>query len=444
VPITDYAYDDLDRVSRVTKQLTAAEGGARFTDTTYFKDGKVASVTRGVGTTAATTVSYTYTPNGLQATLKDGRDYLATFEYDGYDRRHKLRHPAPATVNTSSTTDFEQYGYDANNNLTSVRLRNGSTVTSAYDNLNRVTARTYATAADNVTFSYDLLGRVLSSSKADHAISNAWDNAGRQTSTTAGGRTLAYQYDAAGNRTRITWPDGFYVTTSYDALNRPTSIKENDAVNLVTSYAYDDLSRRATVTLGNTTTTTYAYGLQGPVSQIVHNLAATANDVTFALTRNQKLDITNRTATSTNGAYRWAPTVAATRNYTANGLNQYTAVAGAILTYDTRGNLTGDGTWTWAYDDVNQLKTASRTGTSVALTYDATGRMRQEVLNGTTTTQFMYPGGFLLRAALDGWIAGDPPEKVRQRAAAAYAKNQKISVKAAAGIFTAGRPSTRD
>ncbi len=56
-----------------------------------------------------------------------------------------------------------------------------------------------------------------------------------------------------------------------------------------------------------------------------------------------------------------------------------------------------------------------------------------------TTTQLMYPGGFLLRAALDGWIAGDPPEKVRQRAAAAYAKNQKISVKAAAGVFTAGQ-----
>ena len=61
-----------------------------------------------------------------------------------------------------------------------------------------------------------------------------------------------------------------------------------------------------------------------------------------------------------------------------------------------------------------------------------------------TTTQLMYPGGFLLRAALDGWIAGDPPEKIRQRAAAASAKNQKISVKAAAGVFTAGRPPTRD
>lgn len=56
-----------------------------------------------------------------------------------------------------------------------------------------------------------------------------------------------------------------------------------------------------------------------------------------------------------------------------------------------------------------------------------------------TTTQLMYPGGFILRAALDGRTAGETPEKIRQRAAAAYARNQKISVKAAAGVFSAGK-----
>jgi hypothetical protein len=56
------------------------------------------------------------------------------------------------------------------------------------------------------------------------------------------------------------------------------------------------------------------------------------------------------------------------------------------------------------------------------------------------TTQLMYPGGFLLRAALDGWVAKETPEQIRQRAAAAYARNQKIGVKAAAGVFTTGQP----
>jgi hypothetical protein len=54
-----------------------------------------------------------------------------------------------------------------------------------------------------------------------------------------------------------------------------------------------------------------------------------------------------------------------------------------------------------------------------------------------TTTQLMYPGGFILRAAIDGWTLGETPAQIRQRAAVSYAKNQGISVKAAAGVFAA-------
>lgn len=48
----------------------------------------------------------------------------------------------------------------------------------------------------------------------------------------------------------------------------------------------------------------------------------------------------------------------------------------------------------------------------------------------------MYPGAFLLREAAAGWLAGEMPESIRQRAATAYAKNQGISQKSAAGVFT--------
>jgi hypothetical protein len=53
-----------------------------------------------------------------------------------------------------------------------------------------------------------------------------------------------------------------------------------------------------------------------------------------------------------------------------------------------------------------------------------------------TTEQFMYPGSFLLRDALDVWLRGGPRSEIRMAAAKAYATNQKISVKAAAGVFT--------
>ncbi|HRP24231.1 RHS repeat domain-containing protein [Thauera sp.] len=123
-----------------------------------------------------------------------------------------------------------------------------------------------------------------------------WDAAGRLTSTTAGGKTLAYQYDPAGNRTRLTWPEtAFYVTTTYDALNRPSAIKELGTTNLAT-YAYDDLSRRTTVTLGNGTTTSYGYSTQGALASLAHNLTGTAQDQTTTYTRNQVQEIVSQSS----------------------------------------------------------------------------------------------------------------------------------------------------
>lgn len=52
------------------------------------------------------------------------------------------------------------------------------------------------------------------------------------------------------------------------------------------------------------------------------------------------------------------------------------------------------------------------------------------------TQQFMYPGSFLLHAAIEKWYSGGSRTDIRAAAASAYAKNQKISVKAAAGVFT--------
>lgn len=52
------------------------------------------------------------------------------------------------------------------------------------------------------------------------------------------------------------------------------------------------------------------------------------------------------------------------------------------------------------------------------------------------TSQFMYPGSFLLDAALESWRSGGSKADIRAAAGRAYAKNQKISVKAATGVFS--------
>ncbi|MDB6003043.1 MAG: hypothetical protein JWR15_30, partial [Prosthecobacter sp.] len=53
-----------------------------------------------------------------------------------------------------------------------------------------------------------------------------------------------------------------------------------------------------------------------------------------------------------------------------------------------------------------------------------------------TTAQLMYPGSFLLRDALEVWLRNGTRPEIRMAAARAYAANQSISVKAAAGVFS--------
>jgi hypothetical protein len=53
-----------------------------------------------------------------------------------------------------------------------------------------------------------------------------------------------------------------------------------------------------------------------------------------------------------------------------------------------------------------------------------------------TTEQLMYPGSFLLRDALEVWLQNGSRPEIRMAAARAYAANQSISVKAAAGVFS--------
>ncbi|MDQ0612255.1 RHS repeat-associated protein [Variovorax sp. W1I1] len=395
VPITDTAYDDLDRAFRTTQYLTAAEGGNRVTETVYNADDTVKIVNKAVGTAVAQAyATYTYNPNGTVLSSKDAKNNLTAYQYDGFDRLGRMFFPLPATPNTANVNDYEQYAYDANNNQTGMRKRNGQIVNQTWDNLNRLFARTYPTTAENVQFAYDLRGLKTAAQymSGSHTVTYAWDNAGRQLNTAAGGKTLVFQYDAAGNRIRTTWPDAFYTTVSYDALNRPGAIQENGSASLA-SYAYDDLGRRTTVTLGNGTSVQRTYDNQGALATLKNFLASTAQEVQYTYMRNQIRELTG--ATWSNNIYQWTGATPGTQTYTANGLNQYTAATGVIPSYDANGNLTGDGTWTYTFDLDNRLRTANKTGLAATLSYDAAGRLRQTAI-GATTANLLYDGAALV------------------------------------------------
>jgi hypothetical protein len=56
------------------------------------------------------------------------------------------------------------------------------------------------------------------------------------------------------------------------------------------------------------------------------------------------------------------------------------------------------------------------------------------------TMQYMYPGSFILHDALEPWLAGKDRNALRDAAGAAYARNQRIKIGAAKGVFATPEP----
>ncbi len=398
--LTQYGYDAANRLICTTVRMNPAafasapgactlgtpgtDGDDRITYTDYDAADRVTQVTSGYGTASANGGAriekkvVSYTANGKEQVVEDGKGNATTYAYDDLDRLSSVRYPNPSTIHVSSTTDYEAYGYDAADNRTSWRRRDGTSVTFTYDALNRA-----QNGLRGEVYAYDNLGRRTSATYAANAALASFDALGRATSETINGLTMSYQYDLASHRTRLTWPDAVYVAYDYDAGGATTAIKKADGTSLV-SFAYDNLGRRTTLSRLNGVATTYGYDAASRLSALSHDLTGTAQDQAWAFAYTTAGQVKTRTAA--NSLYEWSGTQA-TKSYTVNGLNQYATAAGATLGYDARGNLANDGTKAYGYDLLNNLTSVGTT----SLNYEPSGRL-WSVVSGGTTTLFLYSG----------------------------------------------------
>ncbi|MEO8925711.1 MAG: hypothetical protein ABI306_00990, partial [Caulobacteraceae bacterium] len=351
-------------------------GPDRLVLDTYDAADQLIKVTTGyLSTSQIDYATATYTNSGEVRTVKDAANNLTTLAYDPYDRLLEVQFPMPATgSNASNPADFESYAYDNNGNAIVVRRRSGDRVSFTYDALNRLTLEHFAQgASQDVAFGYDLLDRTLFAhygSPTGTGVDFAYDALGRAVSATASGRTLAYQYDAAGNRTRVTWPEtgpnALFVAYAYDVLDRVTRVEEDRAGSgpgLLASYVYDDLGRRSSIARAGGTGAATSYGYDGAsrLSGLTQTLAGGAG-VDYTFTYNGAGQILTRAVT--NDAYTAHPGTIAS-SYGANGLNQITGASGVTGTYDA--------------------------SNSAALSYDPLGRVQSSTAGGATTT-FLWDG----------------------------------------------------
>jgi RHS repeat-associated protein len=150
------------------------------------------------------------------------------------------------------------------------------------------------------------------------------------------------------------------------------------------------ISAAAPPTRGNGVVTTYAYDPVSRLTTLTQNLTGSTQDQTYGLSYNAASQATQRS--TSNAAYNTPVPLNGTTAYADNGLNQYTAVGGLAPSYDARGNLTALAGAAYGYDVFNRLTSATPAGGAAAsLAYDAAGRLRETVGAGVTT-RFLYDG----------------------------------------------------
>jgi len=378
-----------------TLQATGSYGPDRIVKATYDAAGRQTKTTSAYGTTdASDDATATYNPNGTTATLTDANGNTTTYEYDAYDRLAKTRYPnGTAGSGVSSTTDYEALVYDDAGNVTSRQLRGYAAdstqhIDYSYDHLNRVTAKDLPGSELDVTYGYDLLGRLTSAATSAQTLTFDYDALSRVTSQAGPLGTMAAQYDAAGERTRLTWPDSFYVAYDYDSAGNLLHVRENGAasgIGVLATYGYDDLGNRTSLTRGNGTSTSYTPDAVSRLASLAHDLAGTTDDVTTTLAYNPASQIASSTRSNDAFAATFADTA---KGYTINGLNQATTSGTDTIGYDARGNITSAGTDSYTYSSENLLLTGP---SSASMTYDPLLRLYQE--SGVSTlAKLQYDG----------------------------------------------------
>jgi YD repeat-containing protein len=189
---TTYEYD-LQTGVLLSVQLPEDSVNA-ITTYTYDEMYRLKSVSE--GKSGAGTVSYTYQFDQLSSISKPGTSYAMS--YNGHNDLTKI------SVGTSVLAAYS-YTNDHNRYLSSLAYGNGDVVEYTYDELGRVTREDY-----------------------------------RENGSTAISRTVAYTYSEAGNLSKMTdSKTGMTTTYSYDPLGRLVSSYETDGTSKKSSaYSY--------------------------------------------------------------------------------------------------------------------------------------------------------------------------------------------------------------
>ncbi|MBI5756419.1 MAG: Ig-like domain-containing protein, partial [Nitrospirae bacterium] len=417
--------------------------------------------------------TYAYDVNRNMVEQVDAGGGRTTFAYDSLYRLIDVYQEGDG-----GSTMHTRYGYDETGNLSLSEDNKGQRIDLGYDHLNRLVSKSYSNHADpifpyplSIDYGYDANNNLLTVRETKRfgpgddrveAMVSVYDNLNRLLSrNNPDGKVISYAYYDNGNRRSLTDPEGVMTSYSYDPLNRLRTVINNDGQTAYTFYQDGLLN---TIAYPNQTGAEIEYGRSSRATRIKYTrrlpgpdgLTGTTDDISVQTssreygydangnilaenlyganpagspetTRYSYDDVDRMTRVqypsgasidytydavgnriSENGVDPLDGVSPIQRSYTYNAFNQLVTVADVInpgkniaFEYDLNGNLTRRTTAgisiDYTYDIRDQLARVadSSTGTLSVYDYDY-NRMRVKKMAGGSETRYLYDGSSLI------------------------------------------------
>lgn len=401
--ITDYRYDNIDRLTSITyptilgvraqrrtvyddvnQIMTSYDEKGNYSKSYYDGLGRVTQAQAYANGSAYSTASSTYFYNDKLKTYTDPTGNVTSYTYDFLGRMLTLNHPdgtykqwiyndavTPTQVTayderghpTDYCYDYQNrlvtitehlngqgyntpYTYDAVGNFLQMTTTNGQVTSYSYDNLNRQVQITFPDTTTE-SRSYDNDDNMISRLTQNGALLRySYDELNRLTMyKNPSGGTFTYTYDKDSNRLRMV--DSASTTYTYDARNRLLSESRTIGGSGYTlSYQYDLAGNLIQLTYPDGTNLNYKY-------DALNRITTVGSLATLTYRKNNQIAAINF-GNGVQTAYSYDQLGRATRIRT---WNSTMTLLDMIYAYDQNGNpkSVNDGQETYQYDDLNRI-----------------------------------------------------------------------------------------